>query len=83
MSIIIDKPNGISLFQAMAARSAIKLQALGMKHSRMNVRKVWAIHLGLKPNAKCEVVIAALDKKIEEIKALGDLGITNTDEQTS
>lgn len=78
MSIIIDRPNGIDLFQLKVVRSALKLQALGMKHSRMNVRKVWAVHLGLKPNAKCEVVIAAIDKKIAEVEAKGDLGISQT-----
>lgn len=75
MTIIIDRPNGISLFQLMAAMSAIKLEKLGLKHSRGSVRKHWALHCGLGANAKHDVVLAAMQKKVDELKQAGDLGI--------
>lgn len=69
---------GVEVFQLLAAKSAIKLESLGMKHSRGSVRKSWAIHLGLKQNAKHAEVIAAIEKKLEEVKAtLKDGDITN------
>ena len=73
--IVIDRPNGIALFQYKAQRSAIKLEKIGLKHSRGSVRKHVALMLGLKATAKCDVVIEALDVKIKELEALGDLGI--------
>lgn len=60
---------GVEVFQLLAAKSAIGLEKLGMKHSRGSVRKSWAIHLGLKQNAKHDVVIAAIEKKLEEVRA--------------
>jgi hypothetical protein len=70
--------NGVQVFQLLAAKGAINLESKGIKHSRMNVRKTWAIHLGLKPNAKHDVVIAAIEKKIEEVRATLQPGdITN------
>lgn len=47
--------------QARAAIGAIKLEKLGMKHSRGSVRKHWAVKLGLKPTAKADAVIAAIN----------------------
>lgn len=55
--------------QLAAAKQAIKLEQKGLKHSRLNVRRVWAIHLGLKPSAKHEVVIAEIEKRMEELLA--------------
>ena len=34
MSIIIDTPEGIAAYRMLALRSALKLEILGMKHSR-------------------------------------------------
>lgn len=60
------------LFQMHAVRSALRLEKLGMKSRGGSIRKGWAIKLGLKPNAKIDEVIAAIDKRLEEIKAHGD-----------
>lgn len=78
MTIAIDRPNGISLFQLITVKSALKLEKLGMKHSRGSVRKMWALHFGLKASAKIDEVIARVEQEIETIKAKGDLGITVT-----
>lgn len=61
---------GVTLYQLSAARSAIKLEKIGMKHSSgRSVRKHWALQLGLKANAKADEVIETLTKKIDGIKA--------------
>lgn len=67
-AIIVGTPQGIRVWQLLAARSAIGLQGMGMKHSRMNVRKIWALHFGMKPTAKCPEVIARIE---QELAALG------------
>lgn len=60
---------GVTVFQLLAAKSAIKLEKIGLKHSRGSVRKAWALHLGLKPRASHDDVIAAIEKKLEEVRA--------------
>lgn len=75
MTIVIDRPNGITLFQLNAVRLAIKLEKLKFKHSGGSVRKRWALHFGLKSNAKHDVVIARIEEECAKIEAKGDLGI--------
>lgn len=54
-----------NVYQLLAVKHAIKLEAIGMKHSRGSVRKHWAVELGLKPNAKHADVVARIDSIIE------------------
>lgn len=71
-----DGSGPMGLFQMHAVRSALRLEKLGMRHSKVgSIRKGWAIKLGLKPNAKIDEVIEAVDKRIEEIKATGDFKV--------
>lgn len=56
----------LPLYLLLAAKGAIQLEALGMKHSRRSARKHWAMLLGLPPSSKHDVVIDALNVKIEE-----------------
>lgn len=74
---VIDKPNGIELYRLSVVRRALKLERdTGMKMSRgVNVRKLWAEPLGLKPRDSFDKFIAALDAKIGDTAAKGDLGI--------
>lgn len=75
-NIVIDKPNGISLFNIKTAMSAIRLEAMGMKHSSgRSVRKHWAEQLGLGARAKADVVLAEMQKKCDELIGAGNLGI--------
>ena len=61
---------GVTVFQLLAVKGAIKLEKLGMKHSSgKSIRKMWALQLGLKANAKHDEVIAAIEKKLEEVRA--------------
>lgn len=61
---------GIELYQLAVARSAIKLEKVGLKHSSgRSARKMWAVELGLKPTAKADEVLAALDERIAKLKA--------------
>lgn len=59
-------------------RSGLKLEMkTGMKLSRgVNLRKLWAPTLGLKPRDSFEKFIAALDARINDTAEKGDLGIT-------
>lgn len=53
----------LSLFQLLAAKHAIKLEALGMKHSSgKSARKHWAILLGLPQSAKHQQVVDEIEK---------------------
>lgn len=58
-----------SVFQLIAAKHAIKLESLGMKHSRCSMRKAWANHLGMKQNASHAAVIAKLQSILDEINS--------------
>jgi hypothetical protein len=54
------------LFSLLAAKSAIKLEKLGLKHSRGSVRQHWARHLGLNTRARPDQVIAAIEAEIQK-----------------
>ena len=68
----------IRAVQLLSARSALRLQMrTGLKHSKMNVRKAYAVHLGMKPNAKIEDVIARIEQEVDKINE--KLGIEKRD----
>lgn len=67
---VICTGNGVTLFQLLAVKSAIKLESVGLKHSGGSVRKRWAAQLGLKPRAPHADFITALEKKIAELKVV-------------
>jgi len=67
--ITLDQPWQIECARLASAKAAIKLEAAGMRHSRLgSLRRRWAVHLGLSPNAKHETVIKLLEEKIQKIK---------------
>lgn len=75
-AIVIDKPNGISLFRLLSIRGRIKLEAMGLKGRGASTKSLVAAEFGLKPRDKPEKFLAAIDTKIAEVKAAGDLGIS-------
>ena len=65
MSTVVDTPEGIKMYYLLAWRGAIKLEALGVKHSSgrsvtAHVKKV----LGIKGNR--DKVLAELERRIAE-----------------
>ena len=61
------------LFQLMAVRGALRMEKLGMKHSKLGkIRKPWAIKLGLKANASYDEVIAEIERRLADIKENGE-----------
>jgi hypothetical protein len=59
--------NAITLFQLLAVRGAVKLEALGMKASRgINATRDWKRHYGVKTR---EEVLARLEQDIAAAKA--------------
>lgn len=71
-----DGSGPMGLFQMMAVRSALRLEKLGMSHSKLGkIRKPWAIKMGLKPNAKIDEVIAKIDERIKWIEANGEFKV--------
>jgi hypothetical protein len=61
MATIIDTPEGIRYAQMAAAYHAIKLEKLGMRHSKLgSVKALWARHLGMSPRVKHDMVLAEL-----------------------
>lgn len=65
---MINTPEGIAYVQLAAVKGAIRLESLGMRRSGGNIRKGWAIRLGLKPNAKHAVVIEEIERRMKEMR---------------
>lgn len=73
--VMIDRPNGIRVYQLLAVKSAIKLEIKGLKHSSGSVKASWARHYGLSPRAKPEAVLAKIEEELKSLEEKGDLGI--------
>lgn len=67
-AVMVNTPAGIQMFQLLAVRGALRLEKLGMKHSRGSVRKMWAVHLGMKPTTKIDIVIAKVEEMIQALE---------------
>lgn len=65
--IVASGPVGTRIFQLLAVKSALNLEKIGLRHSRGSVRKAWALHYGLKPSAKCDVVIAKIEAELKTL----------------
>lgn len=63
---IVGKP-AISFYRMLVLASAIKLEALGMKHSRCSMTAMAKRELGVKGNR--DKVLAAVEAKIEQMRA--------------
>lgn len=74
MSIIFDTPNGILAFHLIAAKHAIRLEELGMKHRKGSARKHWAILLGLPERAPHAEVVDAIQARIDAIRTAREEG---------
>jgi hypothetical protein len=69
-AIMIDTPAGISYARLAALKGAVRLESVGLRHSKIrSVRKMAALEMGLKASAKCPEVIAALQAKMDEMLA--------------
>lgn len=61
--------SGVTAFQLIAVKGALKLERLGMKHSSgKRLRPFWAPILGLKPRDDYDKFIAAIEGKLAEIR---------------
>lgn len=67
MTIICDTPESIKFYQLVALRGAVKLECLGMKHSRGSMTAFAKRLYGLKGNKIS--VRDQLQKMVEEVKA--------------
>jgi hypothetical protein len=67
--VIATGPVGTKIFQLLAVKGALRLESLGMKHSKIrSLRKVWALEMGLKANAKYPEILAKIEEKLTELK---------------
>lgn len=67
---VADTPDGISAFQLVTVKHALKAEKAGMQMTRgPKLRKPWAIKLGLRPNASYDDVIAAVEAKLALLQA--------------
>ena len=66
---IFRGPNGTRLFQLVAVKHAILLEAKGLRHSkfRCGVRGLWAKHYGMPPRSKAIAVIARIQEEIDSL----------------
>jgi hypothetical protein len=73
--IIADNPRDIRLFQLIAAKHAISLEAKGLRHSRFRcgVRGLWAKHYGMPPRSKPLAVIARIQEEIDSLSPQQEL----------
>lgn len=66
---IATGPVGTKIFQLLAVKGALRLESLGMKHSSgRSLRKVWALEMGLKSNAKFPEILVKIEEKLVELK---------------
>jgi hypothetical protein len=62
----VNTPDQIATARLMALKQAVRLEAVGMKHSSgKSLRKVAARELGLAVNASYDTVIGALAREID------------------
>ncbi len=73
-TLVIDTPDGIRYAQLATLKGAVKLEALGMKHSSgVSMRKQAARLLGMKTTSKADDVIGALNREMERLVAASTL----------
>ena len=67
---VFDHPIQIRLAQLCSARAAIKLEKLGLRHSRIRcgVRGLWAKHYRMPLRSKHDAVIARITQEIKELE---------------
>ena len=70
LMLVADTPDKIRLFQLISVKHAIKLEKLGMRHSRFRcgVRGLWAKHYGMPPRSKADAVLARVQVEIDFLK---------------
>jgi hypothetical protein len=69
MTATVLTGDGIKFAQLAAAKGAIKLERLGLKHSSgRSMRRAWALHLGLKHNTPHGAVIEELERRMRAIE---------------
>lgn len=59
---------GISVFRLLSMKGRVNLESKGLKFRGSSTRKLMALEMGLKPNAKYDVVIAAIEAKLAELR---------------
>lgn len=71
---VIEGADQISLALLMILKQAVRLEATGMRHScGKSMRKIAALELGMRPNAKFDDVIGALAKEIDKRLKRGEV----------
>lgn len=71
--VAVAEGNQVGTARLIALKGAVKLEAVGMRHSSgRSMRKVAALELGLRPNTGHDAVIGALNKEIDRRLALGN-----------
>jgi hypothetical protein len=74
---VASTPDAIEHYQLAVAKQAIKLEKLGMTHSRgRRVKVMWANHFGLGARAKHDVVLAHIQARMDFLVTAKDGGIT-------
>ena len=70
LMMIADTPDKIRLVQLVSVKHAIKLEKLGLRHSkfRCGVRGLWAKHYGMPPRSKADAVLAKVQAEIDFLK---------------
>lgn len=66
--MIIDTPEGIQYAKWLARRGAVKLESRGLRRRGRSATAICREELGLPRGAKRQAVLAAIEKKLEEIR---------------
>lgn len=69
-AIVVNTPDGIEYFRLASVRGMVNLESKGLKASRgVNVTAMMRREFGLKPRAPHSEVIAAIEKRMDELMA--------------
>jgi hypothetical protein len=79
MTQVFDTPEKINAFKLATSKAAIKLEALGMRHSRVNVTAMYMKHYGIPGRATAknrELVLQKIQQELDQIKQELDFNST-------
>lgn len=68
-SVTVATGAGIAAFRLLSIRGMLKLEKLGMKHSRGAIRPKVAAELGLKPRDSYDTFLARIEECLVLVKA--------------
>jgi hypothetical protein len=67
MTTVIDTPQGIEYYRLAACKARVKIEKAGIKFKGPSTTAAMRVEFNLPPRAKHDLVIAAIQAKMEEL----------------